>query len=108
MNKKYDDQGHLMRYDSTYTWSYSSGGGGQQDADSLMQLLEREEREAFMPFAGMGRDSLLQDNFFPGYMMGQWGAGMPDMTRMIAEMDSLLRVFTREDPLPAKRSRQRP
>jgi hypothetical protein len=33
VNKQYDDSGHLMRYDSSYSYSYTSPGGKQSIKD---------------------------------------------------------------------------
>ncbi len=102
VNKKYDDNGNLIGYDSTYTWTYSNMTGDtvSVDADSVITH--------FMPNVGMNfpelndpffndvfmNDTTLYNHFFnPNYYQDVWGQQNKEMNRIFREMDSLKSAF---------------
>lgn len=77
VNKQYDNKGNLVRYDSTYSYSYSSSGNSAE-ADSLMQQFRQQWNTQFN-FGGLFRhpfpmftDSLFSDIALPGHFSQQW------------------------------------
>jgi hypothetical protein len=104
VNKKYDDKGNLIRYDSTYTWTYSSGGKSQQvDADSVMASFRKEFNLEFPSFFNKSfgdpiwSDSLFYDDFTsPDYFMHKWEHHYFDMRSMMKKMDSMRNAFLRD------------
>lgn len=57
VNKEFDEQGNVTRYDSTYVWTWSSDGNIQQMPDSMLQQMMKEWN---MP----GFDMFANDPFF--------------------------------------------
>ncbi len=105
VNRKYDDKGNLIRYDSTYTWSYSSGGKSRQvNADSVMASFRREFNVEFPSLFNKSfgdpvwSDSLFYKDFTsPDYFMHKWENNYFDMRSMMLRMDSLRNAFLREN-----------
>jgi len=106
VNKKYDDNGNLIGYDSTYTWTYSNlqGDTVSVNADSVITH--------FMPNVGMQfpglkdpffddiflNDTSMYNNFFDrNYYQDVWGKQNDEMTRMFRELDSLKTVFFKDN-----------
>jgi hypothetical protein len=97
VNKRYDDNGNLTGYDSTYSWSYSSNGAANSDAgaDSMLNVF-RQQFNGFPSFfpqgfgAAFGNDSLFFHDFnSPGELMQKWGDNFFDMGKMMRRLDSL-------------------
>ena len=102
VNKKYDDNGNLIGYDSTYTWTYSNVEGDSVSviADSVITH--------FMPNIGMHfpglndpffnnmmlNDSTMYNSFFNrDYYQQLWGKQNEEMNRIFMQMDSLKSTF---------------
>lgn len=102
VNKKYDDNGNLIGYDSTYTWSYSNMQGDTVivDADSVithfMPNIGNQFPDLNDPFYNdmFLNDSSLYNHFFnQNYYQDIWSKHNEEMNRMFREMDSLKHVF---------------
>lgn len=71
VNKKFDDKGNLISYDSTYSYSYSSTGNSA-DADSLVKQWQQQWNTQFnfsgffQPSFHMFSDSFFHSNMLPG------------------------------------------
>lgn len=99
VNKKFDKQGNLQRYDSTYSWSWSGSNLQNKQMDSLMNTLPLDFRGmfkqgySFSPGTGLGfgtfkdpwgTDSSGTDNFnFPldKDLYSQFFNDVPDLFR---------------------------
>ncbi len=97
VNKRYDDNGNLIGYDSTYSWSYSSKGAANSDADadSMLNAFRRQFNgfpSFFSPHFGdqLSADSLFFSDFnSTGGPMQKWGNNFFDMGKMMRRLDSL-------------------
>jgi hypothetical protein len=105
VNKKYDDKGNLIGYDSTYTWTYSNKGKTHSvQADSVMSAF-REQFNAQFPsiFNRSFGDPVWSDSLFyrdfatPGYFMKKWNEHYFDMDGMMRRMDSLRNSFLQKN-----------
>ncbi len=106
VDKKYDENGNLIGYDSTYTWSYNTATGDSLNVnvDSLMQSIDSYFGEN-MPsvwdrsFMGpMFNDSLLaRDLFSEKYFEDRWKDDFFDMEEMFQHMDSIRNRFMKEN-----------
>lgn len=111
VNKVYDKQGNLVRYDSTYTSVYNSMGGDSLRMDSLMQQFLGSNGEQD-PWRMMGpemnnlffQDSLLGYDFFHNdFFSKRMDLNQQYMQNMMQRMDSLKNEFFRRQPAaPAK------
>lgn len=65
VNREFDENGNMIRYDSTYTWSWSSTGENGAIPDSMFQF-----NNGFGNFSIFGMDSLFQqfNTMMPGSM----------------------------------------
>ncbi len=106
VKKVYDKNGNIIRYDSTYTWTYNSQNGKKSiRIDSLMRH--------FMPFFRKNLpDSLLQvfgnpdinlndsammmDFFNNNHFFDRWQNKVFDMNRELKAMDSLRMEFLKK------------
>ena len=99
VNKEYDENGNVIRYDSIYTWS-SSKGLKNVDNDSIFNKIQTMMQRRFSIFQSPNRlgfsehDSImkhffsndfLKDDFFSNGM----SLGMPNMDEMIKHIDSM-------------------
>ena len=105
VNKVYDENGNVIRYDSTYVWSYTNttGDPASVDVDSLMEQFRPFMQDHFQfTFPGFDNQWLLNDTSFydrfldPGYFMNRWQDEVERMNRMMLEMDSLREQFLNE------------
>lgn len=101
VNKKYDDKGNLIGYDSTYTWSYSSNGElPSAEADSLFSAFHKRFGLGSSPFFRKGfmqspfSDSLSTDEFgFPDKFFNGWNNQFFDMSGLLQQMNALHNSF---------------
>ena len=101
VNKVYDDQGNLVRYDSTYTSVYNGMGGDSLRMDSLMQqFMGQFNRPDGMGMMGPGmnnlffNDSLLGFDFFHNdFFRKRMELNQRYMQDMMQRMDSLKNQF---------------
>ena len=112
VDKRYDDSGNLVGYDSTYSWSYSSQGGVTYDvdADSVLNAF-RQQFNGFPSFfsqsfgAAFGNNSLFfQDFNGHGHPMQKWGNTNFDMGAIMLRLDSLGSSLLGEFPRPANKT----
>ncbi|MCE4566844.1 hypothetical protein INQ51_21155 [Maribellus sp. CM-23] len=105
VNKEVDENGNVIAYDSTYTWSYtnSEGDSVQVDADSLMQSFKSFFNEKMPSVWGEGlmnpmfSDSLLCRDFFSdNYFHDRFGKDFFDVDKMFQQMDSLRESFFKQ------------
>ena len=105
VNKQYDDQGNLIKYDSMYSYSYSDmkGDSIMVNLDSIMDSFEGYFEQNF-PFGIDDRfsyfpksDSLFLDDFFKDdYFFDQWEKQPLDVEQMLKKMDSTRNAFLRK------------
>lgn len=108
VNKVYDDQGNLVRYDSTYTSMYNGMGGDSLRMDSLMQqFLGRFGTQGGMGMMGPGMDNLFfndsllgYDFFHDDFFRKRMDLNQRYMQDMMQRMDSLKNQFFQEPPSP--------
>ncbi|PLX20806.1 MAG: hypothetical protein C0599_08540 [Salinivirgaceae bacterium] len=100
VNKEYDDEGNLIRYDSVYSSYYSNIDGNPQVADSIMSEFRKHFSTQFPmsmnPFFDnmFFTDSLMQydfykDDFFHNRFKDNWR----HMDEYFKEMDSIKNAF---------------
>ncbi len=102
VNKIYDKNGNVIRYDSTYVWSYSNGNSKafSVNPDSLLKRFKPYFDEHF---SGVVADSFNRNIFNDSTMMfdffnndnffDQWQNELFDFKNQIEKMDSLKRQF---------------
>jgi hypothetical protein len=113
VDKQVDENGNVVRYDSTYTWSYSNmtGDSVNVNVDSLMQSFESYFNDRMPDVFGqsfmepMMNDSLLRRDFFAdNYFHDRFKDEFFDVDKMIQQMDSMRSQFFKNDlPLLEKK-----
>lgn len=103
--REYDEDGNLIKYDSTYVWSYSNiqGDSLKVNLDSVMDSF-RGYFEFKTPFIWEDHfmyfpknDSLLKEDFFrDDYYFKNWERDHSDLEEMIKKMDSVRNQFLKE------------
>ena len=106
VNKKYDDKGNLIQYDSTYSWYYHSPAGSIMhiESDSLYgnfrsffqhrydTLMNQNLNDIFFT------DSLFGYDFFnPDYFLERYRLNMQKFENMFRQMDSLKMGYINRD-----------
>ena len=106
VNRKFDDKGNPISYDSTYVWTYSSKDGKTQNvnADSVLAEFRSQFSMDFPSFFNNDFDRLRTDdstfynNFSaPDYFMKSWQQHQAQMGVMMRQMDSLRNGFLRNN-----------
>jgi hypothetical protein len=103
VNKEYDENGNIMRYDSIYSWS-SSGNLKGFDNDSIFNKMQSMMQKRFSMFQSPNRlsfsehDSIMKrffsnDFFKDDFFSNGMSLGMPNMDDMIKHMDSMRAQF---------------
>jgi len=102
VKKEMDENGNVIGYDSTYTWSYNTmnGDSASVNVDSLMHSMHSYFDQS-MPSVldhnlmdPMLDDSLLERDFFSdNYFHQRWKDDFFDMDKMFQQMDSLRNQF---------------
>ena len=103
VNKEYDKDGNLIRYDSTYTYYYSNIDGNKTVGDSIFNNF-RSMFEDRYPFSTKPyfdnlffEDSLLHYDFYKkDFFHDRFMQNMQRMDRMFWEMDSIKNKFFME------------
>jgi hypothetical protein len=96
VNKRYDDKGNLVSYDSTYCWSYSYKGDQLQHltADSMTSAIRKLYRGFPLPNNGLDNAGRTDDFFLsPDYFMQSWQAHYFNMENLMRQIDSLRNVY---------------
>lgn len=105
VHKEMDENGNIIRYDSTYTWSYSNINGDSLtvDADSLMQSFQRYFDDRMPSLFGdnfmkpLLNDSLLPNDFFSDdFFQHRFEDDFFDVERMFERMDSIRNQFFKD------------
>ncbi len=106
VNKVYDKNGNIIRYDSTYSWTYNSEKQGKQiDVDSVMKRFmpyfhehfpDSLSREFSDPFFQSNDSSMILDFFNNDHFFKQWQNQLFDFQHQIQQMDSLKRLFFKQ------------
>ncbi|MCG2461218.1 hypothetical protein K8352_10700 [Flavobacteriaceae bacterium F89] len=99
VNKKYDENGNVIGYDSIYSWSYSNHGNvpPEMNADSIMQSFRSFSNDNFPSFWEdqdldhiFPVDSIMKRNFSMDRFFNQGNIkGFPNMDEWMQKMDSL-------------------
>lgn len=102
VHKETDEHGNVIRYDSTYTWTYQSKDGDvtKLDVDSVMRSFQNYfdlhlpgnwDNDFDHP---LRRDSTFYQDFFrDDYFYQQWQRSQQEMQYMFKRMDSLRNEF---------------
>ena len=100
VNKEYDENGNLIRYDSTYTYVYSNIDGNVQLQDSIFNEFMKHFNDHFGitddPFFNnfFFTDSLLQYDFYKkDFFHNRFNDNLDLIDKMLREMDSLKNEF---------------
>lgn len=101
VNRKYDEKGNLIEFDSTYTSYYSTFNGDTLDLNSLLNNFPGFFNEEFFNLQSKNRhnpyfneDSILNSYFFhDDFFEQQFIHQNENMLKMIQEMDSIKNSF---------------
>ncbi|QIY83201.1 hypothetical protein HER18_06500 [Chryseobacterium sp. NEB161] len=103
VNKEYDENGNLIRYDSTYTYYDSNIEGDEIAADSIFNNFRNmfEDNYSFSttPYFNdlFSEDSLLKYDFYKNdFFHKRFKNNMQQMERLFWEMDSIKNKFSME------------
>ncbi|QQT63573.1 hypothetical protein I6I97_07250 [Sphingobacterium multivorum] len=103
VNKEYDENGYLIRYDSTYTYYYSNIEGDEIVADNIFNnfrnMFENNYSFSTMPYFNdlFFEDSLLKYGFYKNdFFHERFMNNMQQMERLFWEMDSIKNKFSME------------
>lgn len=106
VKKEYDEEGNLIRYDSVYTWRYSTIDGDtiNQNLDSIMDNFRRYFEHA-APFTWEDyfsyfpkNDSLFMNDFFTDdYYLRNWRRQNLELENFIRQIDSSRNSFLRKN-----------
>lgn len=109
VNKEYDENGNIIKYDSIYSYSYSSGNGDTlaiKDVDSVIRSFQKYFEETMpnsfdqglmKPYWG---DAELFDHFFEdNYFHDRWKNDLFNLESRFIRMDSLRNKYL-EDYYP--------
>lgn len=104
VNKEFDKQGNLIRYDSTYSWSYSGNSAKLQiEDDSLFNSFKKQFDFGFPSFTQEGFDDLIwSDSLFyndliaPDHFLNKWEQQFADFRKRIFGGDTLSKFFLKE------------
>ena len=105
VHREYDEHGNLIRYDSIYSWSYSSRDGDSLtiNLDSIMddfrgyfaEKIPFDWKDDFLYFPEA--DSLLNKEFFTeDYFFKKWEQHQDQIENMIKKMDSSRNAFLKK------------
>lgn len=103
VNKEYDEDGNLIRYDSTYTYYYSNIDGNKAVADSIFDNFRNMFKDSY-PFSTKPyfdnlffEDSLLHYDFYKkDFFHNRFMQNMHRMEKLFWEMDSIKNKFFME------------
>lgn len=105
VNKQYDDSGHLMRYDSSYSYSYTSPRGKQSIKDDSIykkfrEYFQKNYSDFFNPPIQdmFYQDSLFKYDFFNNdFFMKRFEMNNEIFSKIYHRMDSLKSDFMRRN-----------
>jgi len=100
VNKEYDKNGNLIKYDSTYSSYYSHIGNDSILRDSLLKSFKEQFNQKYFfsnePFFNdlFFQDSLLRYDFYKkDFFLNRFKRNMQDMDKLFGGMDSLKNNF---------------
>jgi hypothetical protein len=114
VNKEYDKNGNLIKYDSTYSYFYSSIKNNEWKRDSIFENFKNHFNQNYFfsnepYFHNMFfQDSLLKYDFYKkDFFYDRFIQNMNRMDRLFREMDSVKNGFYKEQlqPVPKKKSK---
>jgi hypothetical protein len=112
VNRRFDEKGNLIGFDSTYTSYYSNVSGDTAQMDSLMGSFDRYFREDHSYFFSKKFDPLFfndstryPDFFHDDYFMRRYELNDPYMRGMMQRMDSIKNNFYKEHRKVDKKSK---
>ena len=107
VEKEYDDDGNLIRYDSTYSYFYSNFADNPVVADSLLNRFKTMLGEQYNFFKDPFFDEFffqpptIKDNFYTDdFFQKQFRDHLGQMEKLFMEMDSLKNRFFEEQRQP--------
>jgi len=100
VNKKYDEAGNLIRYDSSYTYYYSNIENDSLLEDSLLGSFEKLLQQKY-PFSGSSffndfffDDSLMHHDFYKNdFFSERFRQNREQMDKLFREMDQMKNQF---------------
>ena len=114
VNKEYDKNGNLIKYDSTYSYFYSNIKTNHGKSDSIFDDFKKHFNQSYFfsnePYFHdlFFQDSLLKYDFYKkDFFYDRFRKNMNRMDRLFREMDSLKNGFYKEQlmPFPKKSSK---
>jgi hypothetical protein len=111
VNKEYDKNGNLIKYDSTYSYFYSNTNNNDGKRDSILENFKNHFNQNYFfsnePYFHdlFFQDSLLKYDFYKkDFFYDRFRQNMKSMDRLFREMDSLKNGFYKEQlkPVPKK------
>jgi hypothetical protein len=111
VNREYDDKGNVIRYDSTYTWSWSNmDTTGTMLADSMLSGFSPLGDKNFMnPFSTFGNDSPFLEQFSNPFLNDSLSDIGKQIQRMMKQQEEFSRQFMQPNPLiPAPQDKKQP
>ena len=103
VQKKYDKNGNIIQYDSTYEWTYQNGNkkvhiNMQQMMGDFKPFFRENLPDSLLQFFGnphfdLNDSSMMNDFFNNTDFFGQWQKELFDMNREMHAMDSLRMEF---------------
>ena len=102
VNREFDEDGNLIRYDSIYSWSSSNYDKNlaKIDRDSLLQSFKSRFSQGFSPFNEEGfnhffaDDSLFTQHFFDDdFFQSRLGKDFMDLNQMQKHMEAMQQKF---------------
>ncbi|HEY8936305.1 MAG TPA: hypothetical protein VIM65_13825 [Cyclobacteriaceae bacterium] len=103
VNRRYDEKGNMIGFDSTYTSYYSNMSGDTSQMDSLMGSFDRYFQQEHSSFFGRQFDPLFfndstryPDFFHDDFFLRRYELNDPYMRGMMYRMDSIKNSFYKD------------
>ncbi len=103
VKKAYDKNGNIIRYDSTYVWTYNNHSGNVHiNPDSLMSkfmpFFRKNLPDSLLQIFGnpdinMNDSAMMKDFFNNAHFFDQWQQGLFNMKKEMQAMDALRMEF---------------
>ena len=102
VNREFDEDGNLIRYDSIYSWSSNTDLNdlASMDKDSVLKSMQSRFYRSFSDFNSegfpdiFGRDSLFTRRFFTDdFFESEFGQDFMDIDRVRERMENMQRKF---------------
>ena len=105
VNKEYDENGNLIRLDSTYTYYYSNIDKDAMMNDSIFKKFNKRfnMKSPFMSDDFFDKETFIEDDFFSeDFFRGNFKRNQEMMQKMMSRMDSLKNQLFMEEFLLKK------